>query len=207
MPKKNPNLGGHRGPISTTYRITLPNTMADKINYVGARAGFDHMTAWFLHIFHTAKAPLGYDKYMEDYEAAAEDNASELVHIPIAGTIAAGKPIEPIEENTETVAVPKNVLTQPGEFFALRVRGDSMKEDRIDDGDIVICHHQEDAEPGERTVAMIDEKFGKYATLKRYYPEGKNVRLQPANGHHDPLVIPASKLKIGGKVILIIKAA
>jgi repressor LexA len=102
--------------------------------------------------------------------------------LPFLGYIAAGKPIEAIEDREEIDV--SEVLTDKGDTFVLQVRGDSMIEDHIQDGDYVICRRQATASDGETVVALID---GGEATLKRIYREGRRIRLQSANPDYPPI--------------------
>ena len=106
----------------------------------------------------------------------------QVAEILLVGTIAAGQPIEAIEER-EPITVPKSMLSGSGEHFALRVSGDSIIGDGIFDKDIVVIRKQEFANEGDTIVAIIN---GNEATLKRLYKEKDGFRLQPANPNIDP---------------------
>ncbi len=122
------------------------------------------------------------------------------VTIPFAGVVAAGRPIEAIEQQ-ETLEVPASLL-RGGENFALRVRGDSMIEDGIHDGDIVIVRRQPTAENGETVVAMIDGE----ATVKRLQRKADRVELQPANAALRPIVVERGRgFQILGVVVGLIR--
>lgn len=123
----------------------------------------------------------------------------ELVKIPLVGTIAAGEPIEAIEDR-ETIKVPKSQLSKSGEHYALRVQGNSMIDEGILDGDIVVIRKQPDAENGETVVALINNNE---VTLKKIYKEKNGFRLQPANPNLKPIF--TKELVIQGKVISIIR--
>lgn len=123
--------------------------------------------------------------------------ASEALDVPILGTVAAGRPIEAIEDASESIRVPAQMMGRPGETFALRVRGDSMIEDQICDGDIVIVESRLEARDGETVVALVG---GDEATLKRFYRRGSQVRLVPANSNMEPLELPAADVQIRGVV-------
>jgi repressor LexA len=117
--------------------------------------------------------------------------------LPFFGRIAAGRPIEALAGN-ERVAVPGHLLSgKPGDHYVLRVVGDSMIEEGIHDGDFVIVLRRDVAEPGEMVVALV----GDDATLKRFFPEGKMVRLQPAHPTMQPIVVPASTVRVQGVVV------
>ena len=114
--------------------------------------------------------------------------------LPLLGTVAAGMPIEAIEEH-ETIAVPPEMLGRPGERFVLRVRGDSMIDEHIQDGDLVVVESRATARNGETVVALVG---GSDATLKRFYHDGPTVRLVPANERMEPIVVPAEDVQVRG---------
>lgn len=117
--------------------------------------------------------------------------------LPFFGRIAAGRPIEALTGD-ERVGVPEHLLRgRASEHYVLRVAGDSMVEDGIQDGDLVVVRRRERAEPGEMVVALVGEE----ATLKRYYPEGDRVRLQPAAPGMRPLLVPAASVRVQGVVV------
>ncbi|BCX16108.1 MAG: hypothetical protein KatS3mg098_337 [Candidatus Parcubacteria bacterium] len=124
----------------------------------------------------------------------------ETVEIPLLGTIAAGQPIEAIED-PEMIEVPKSQLSKSGEHYALRVQGDSMIDEGIYDGDIVIIRKQPIAENGETVVALINDNE---VTLKKIYREKNGFRLQPANPKIKPIF--TKELIIQGKVISVIRS-
>jgi SOS regulatory protein LexA len=125
-----------------------------------------------------------------------------LVHIPLLGQIAAGQPIEAIQ-NKEMIAVPQDKVANSKNVYALRVVGDSMIEENINDGDVVLVKHQETAENGQKVVALVDNQE---ATLKKYYRERGRVRLQPANQSMEPIIIRKDQdFKIQGVVLDVVK--
>ena len=115
--------------------------------------------------------------------------------LPLFGYIAAGRPLE-VEVSDETVTVPDR-LTSRGENYVLKVRGDSMIEDGILDGDYVIIARRERAENGEMVVANVNGEV----TLKRFYHEGERVRLQPANSMMSPIYASAREVAVQGIVV------
>src|SRR3989338_7872095 len=126
----------------------------------------------------------------------------DLVQIPLLGAIAAGQPIEAIREK-ESIAVPQNKIPRSGKFYALRVLGNSMTEENINDGDVVLIKEQATAENGQKVVALIDNYE---ATLKKFYKERGHIRLQPANKTLNPIIIENGRdLSIQGVVINVIK--
>jgi len=145
----------------------------------------------------------GYLKKIENQPRSIELNEkrkqSNLVAVPLLGVIAAGEPIEAIE-NKETIKVQKNLLSKSGEHFALRVQGNSMVNEGIFDGDTVIIRKQPDAENGETVVALIN---GNEVTLKKIYKEKNGFRLQPANPNLKPIF--TKELTVQGKVVSVIR--
>ncbi len=127
-------------------------------------------------------------------------NKEEMIKIPILGTIAAGQPIEAVEIPDETIAVAKSEIGRIGQYYALRVRGESMINEGIFDGDTVIIKNQQTATNGQTVVAIIDNNE---ATLKKIYKEKKRIRLQPANQTMLPLY--RNEVEIRGVVIKIIR--
>ena len=129
---------------------------------------------------------------VEPIEASPEASAA----LPLLGRVAAGHPIEAVE-TPETLEVPRSLLPRSGECFALRVQGDSMIDDQIADGDVVIVESRPQASDGETVVALLR---GEEATLKRFYRRGSRVRLQPANASMRALDVPAEEVEIRGVV-------
>lgn len=119
--------------------------------------------------------------------------------IALLGSVAAGRPIEPFPDE-ETIEVPASLLGK-GEHFVLRVRGDSMVEDGIRDGDYVVVSRRASAQNGQTVVALIRGE----ATLKRYYTEGTRVRLQPANAAMKPIFAEARDVTVQGVVTGLIR--
>jgi len=113
--------------------------------------------------------------------------------IPLAGLITAGEPIEAVEEK-EMISVPATITSGPDDYFALRVKGDSMIEDGIFNGDCVIIRRTNTANNGDVVVALLENQF---ATLKRFYREKDHIRLQPANASMEPFRIKGN-VKIQG---------
>ncbi len=137
---------------------------------------------------------------VEPLESARHRAAATAV--PLLGRVAAGSPIEAIEDQ-ESVAVPDDMLGGKGPHFVLRVRGNSMIEDQIRDGDCVVVESRDAAENGEMVIALVD---GDSATVKRYFREGDGrIRLQPASHMHAPLYYDESDVQIRGVVIGVIR--
>jgi repressor LexA len=112
-------------------------------------------------------------------------STGQTVEVPILGKVAAGQPLLATRNYDDTVKVDRFFIGQNREVFALRVKGESMIEDGIFDGDYVFVKKQLQANPGETVVVMIDDE----ATVKRYYPEGETIRFQPANAAMEPILV------------------
>ena len=117
--------------------------------------------------------------------------------ISVLGSIAAGTPIEAIQQEVDKVALPED-LQKNGEHFGLKVKGDSMIEAGINDGDTVIIKKASNAENGQIAVVLIDEQE---ATLKRIRKKGKTIALEAANKNYDTKIYAANRIKIQGKLV------
>ena len=127
-----------------------------------------------------------------------EDTSSDsLCEVKLLGRIAAGAPLEVVDYE-ERIPVPRFLLgrVKPDRVYALRVKGDSMIDEHICDGDIALIENRTDARDGEIVVALLIEE--NQATLKRLYRRGPNVELQPANSQLQPLTIPANQVRVQG---------
>jgi len=129
-----------------------------------------------------------------------------VVRVPIVGRIAAGEPIEAIESRDDYLEL--GAGTVPDGCYALQVKGKSMIEDLIDDGDLVVVRPQETAENGDIVVALLMSHSASsegVATLKRLYRERGQVRLQPANAAMQPIFVDPDQLRVQGKVVSVIR--
>ena len=136
-------------------------------------------------------------------EVVRTDPNSLALELPLLGTVAAGLPLEVYpEQEQETVAVPHDMVRR-GNNYVLRVKGESMVEEQIRDGDYIIVNSRQTAENGEMVVALVD---GEAATVKKFYREaGGRVRLQPANATMQPMYFPADRVAIQGIVVGVIR--
>ena len=132
------------------------------------------------------------------------------MRVPIVGSIAAGIPIPvfPNEIDSQNadfdfIEISSEINKKYGTLFALEVKGTSMIDALIDDGDVVVIKPTLEADSGDMVVAWLKEE--EEATLKRYYPEGQQVRLQPANSQMEPIYCNAANLEIKGKVVEVIR--
>ncbi len=129
----------------------------------------------------------------------------EVIHaleLPVMGRIAAGVPIEAISEVSHHVAVPGTMLSGRGNHYALEVRGDSMIEAGINDGDVVVIREQNTAENGDIVVALVDDSE---ATLKRFRRRGGMIALEAANPAYETRVLPDHQVKVQGRLVGLIR--
>ena len=138
--------------------------------------------------------------------AAVESKAPSLARVPVVGCIAAGEPIEAFEGEHESLEFSAQLV--PDGCFALRVKGKSMIEDLIDDGDIVVIRPQQTAQNGDIVVALLNNQGAQdsVATLKRFYRERNQVRLQPANATMDPILVNPTDVQVQGKVVAVMRS-
>jgi repressor LexA len=129
--------------------------------------------------------------------AAPDDDSGRSVAVPVMGRIAAGTPIEAIQSKSHVINMPPDMLGS-GEHFALEVRGDSMIDAGILDGDIALLRRTEAADTGDIVVALIDEEE---ATLKRFRRRGASIALEPANTAYEVRILPPNRVRIQGKMV------
>lgn len=127
-------------------------------------------------------------------------NMTDGMELPIMGYIAAGKPIEPIRDPNVTIKVSPEMVSGKKRSFVLQVKGDSMIEDGILDGDYVVIEEQNEAHNGDIVVALLENGL---ATLKRFYKEATRIRLEPANSSMRPIY--AANVRIQGKCVGVIR--
>jgi len=141
-------------------------------------------------------------------QRSAPPALSRIVAIPKFGIISAGSPIAAFgqQENPfagDTLALTLDLVPDSSELYALQVKGDSMIDALVYDGDWVVIKHQLTAQPRDMVVAWIKDR--EETTLKYYFPEGAMVRLQPANPAYAPIYVPADQLEIQGKVVAVVR--
>ncbi len=123
-----------------------------------------------------------------------------LIQVPLVGLIAAGKPILAVETLGDTINLPSEIIGKRKNVYCLKVKGDSMIDSMIMDGDIVVVEKTEYAQNGDTVVALLDDST---ATLKKFYKERKFIRLKPANPNYEDIVVDS--ITIQGKVIAIFR--
>ena len=128
---------------------------------------------------------------------AGNDDAGAAVSLPVMGRIAAGVPIDAIQHQTHAILVPPEMIAG-GEHYALEVKGDSMIEAGILDGDTALIKRTEAADTGDIVVALIDDEE---ATLKRFRRRGASIALEPANSSYEVRILPPNRVRIQGKLV------
>ena len=131
----------------------------------------------------------------------------DVVNIPLAGFIFASNPVlvgdTPQTAADEVIALTRDIVRDSGDLFALRVKGDSMIDAMVNDGDIVVMKKADRARNGEMVAVWLSDR--NETTLKHFYLEGNKVRLQPANPTMQPIMVDPSKVQIQGKVVLVVR--
>ena len=164
---------------------------------IGAAFGLSSVATVHKHVAHLVEKGLlrkGWNRSRSLEPVHQEGRPA--VTLRLAGVVAAGAPIEAIEDR-ESIGVPQELVPSRGECFVLRVRGDSMIDEQIRDGDFVVVESRPEARDGETVVALVR---GEEATLKKLYRKGAKVRLVPANAALAPMEFPARDVQVRGVV-------
>ena len=133
----------------------------------------------------------------------AMDVVASAVELPVMGRIAAGVPIEAISEVSHHIAVPGSMISGRESHYALEVRGDSMINAGINDGDVVVIREQDAAQNGDIVVALVE---GHEATLKYYRRKGAMIALEAANPAYETRVLSESQVKVQGRLVGLIRS-
>ncbi len=191
--------------LDFVQKYTSKHRYAPSLEEIKDRFDFSSVSTAHYHIKNLEKAGL-LKKQENKARAIKIDVEEKMVQVPILGAIAAGSPIEAIEDRQETVAISKSALLgfRSSDIYALRVQGQSMIEEGIDDGDIVIISSQINPSNGDKVVALINNEE---VTLKKFYQEKNRIRLQPANSLLNPIFVNPDELTIQGKVLMTVKTA
>ena len=162
--------------IKTEFGLSWTSTAQDRVNALVKKG-------------HLIKLDRGYT-----LPAEPSNPADDQTSLPLIGSVAAGKPIEAVTV-PDFINVPKSMLKSGGNYYCLRVKGDSMIEDNIIDGDIVIIRGQNFCENGDTVVAMVNGE----TTLKRYYKKKTQIELRPSNSKLKPIYVqPEDQFRIAG---------
>jgi repressor LexA len=179
------------------------NGYSPSLEEIGGKLGLSSVATAHKHVSHLVQK--GYVRRTWNQNRSIEivdsGDGPAAVRLPLCGTIAAGAPLEAIQ-TSEGLNVPGELVRDAANSFVLQVRGSSMINEQIRDGDFVIIERRKVARDGETVVALIE---GAEATLKRFYRDGARVRLEPANPQMKPIVVPADDLEVQGVVIAVIR--
>lgn len=134
--------------------------------------------------------------------AAAKAIAIEATELPVLGRIAAGEPIQAINDIPPEIAVPSQMLSGSGKHYALEVKGDSMIDAGINNGDVVVIRETSQASDGDIVVAQIE---GYEATLKRFRRKGDSIMLEAANPAYEPRILPSGSVSVQGRLVGLIR--
>ena len=171
---------------------------APSLEEVGRRFGLSSLATVHKHL--TNLQEKGFIKRAwnrsRSVELVPKPAGSRVLELPLLGYVAAGAPIEAVA-SSESIAVPENFIGRR-ETYVLRVRGDSMIDEQIRDGDMVIVEDRKTADNGEMVIALLR---GSDVTLKKFYRDNGRVRLQPANPALQPIFVDAAQVKIQGVVV------
>jgi len=173
------------------------NGYSPSLEEIGARFGLSSVATVHKHVQHLVEK--GYLRKAWNRSRSVEpveSDGARGIELPLLGQVAAGAPIEAIEVE-ERVTVPSEMVSRRAQTFVLRVRGDSMIEEHIEDGDLVVIESRAEARNGETVVALIR---GEEATLKKFFRRGPKVVLEPANQALRPIEVPAADVQIRGVV-------
>lgn len=146
------------------------------------------------------KRKQGRERSIEIINSNFDFSAGESIKVPILGFIAAGQPLEPLSDPNATLDISPSFVSGRKRVFVLQVRGESMIEEQIRDGDFVVVEHTDEAKNGEIVVALLDNGM---ATLKRFFKEANRIRLEPANAKMQPIFV--KNVSIQGKVVGLIR--
>lgn len=186
-------------------KYTSKNKFAPSLEEIKGHFKFASVSTAHYHIKKLEDAGL-LRKQENKARAINFDIEQKMIQVPILGAIAAGSPIEAIEDRQETIAIAQSAISgfKSNDVYALRVQGQSMIEEGIDDGDIVIILNQQSPNNGDKVVALINNEE---VTLKRFFREKDKIRLQPANSTMNPIFVEPDELTIQGKVLMTVKTA
>jgi repressor LexA len=192
-------------------QFTRENRYPPTIREIGQAAGISSTSVvnYNLNILEE-KGMINRDRTISRGIRLVESRDEQVVSIPLLGLIAAGAPL-PIPDSSsdfgifgdETVELTRGIVKDTDNVYALQVKGNSMIDALIHDGDIVVMKHQQHADNGDLVAVWLHDE--KETTLKRFYLEGDRVRLQPANPTMGPMYFPAKNVEIQGKVVCVIR--
>jgi len=170
--------------------------IAEKFHFASLNAVFKHLQAL------QRRGHLQRDPNRARSIQLSASRSQGVQRLPLYGYVAAGQPLEAVTA-PESLEIPDSFLPRrKGSYYVLRVRGESMIEEHIQDGDYIVVEARETANPGEMVIALIDNEN---ATLKKFYPQGAKIKRQPANEALAPMVFEAPRVKIQGVVVGVLR--
>ncbi len=190
--------------LSFLTGYTEEHGYAPSFEEIASRFNYNSLATVHEHLTNLERK--GYIKRSYNESRAIEILPSDVfqrsVELPLLGLVAAGSPIESLSHN-ESVSVPDGFLRRNGSHYVLKVRGESMIEDHIEDGDYVVVNERQSADNGEMVIALLD---GAAATVKRYFRERDGrIRLQPSNETMEPLYVHEDDVRIQGIVVGVLR--
>ncbi|MEM8980656.1 MAG: transcriptional repressor LexA [Pseudomonadota bacterium] len=179
--------------------VKLPDAIAGSASVLGSVSGHTARTSGF--------QPVVIDGAKEDSPAPSQPAAAmpvntHAIELPVMGRIAAGVPIAAISEVSHNVAVPGQMVSGAGNHYALEVKGDSMIDVGINDGDVVVIQEADTADNGDIVVALVEDQE---ATLKRYRRQGSTVALEAANPAYETRLLRDDQVKVQGRLVGLIR--
>jgi repressor LexA len=184
--------------IQTSGSAPTLRQIADAIGVSSLATVHEHLTA--LENKGLIKRKTGKTRAIDLVGTSEEDLSSDGLQVPILGFIAAGEPIEPYTDPNATVSISPSFVSGKKRVYVLQVRGESMIDEQIRDGDFVVVEQSDDAKNGDIVVALLDNGM---ATLKRFFKEATRIRLEPANAKMSPIFV--KNVRIQGKVVGLIR--
>lgn len=191
--------------LDVIHQFIDHNGYSPSLEEIGAKLGLSSVATVHKHVSHLVQK--GHVRRTWNQNRSIEpvsptvDAGDAALQLPLCGSIAAGSPLEAVPTD-ESICVPPDMVRRPSESYVLRVQGDSMINEQIRDGDFVIVEQRQTARDGETVVALLDEGD---ATLKRFFRDGEQIRLEPANPAVPPIVCPADSVRVQGVVIGVIR--
>lgn len=180
------------------------NRYSPSLEEIGEELGLSSVATVHKHISHLVDKGFVRRAWNQNRSIELADpveESSRVAELRLRGTIAAGHPLDAVETD-ESIAVPAEMVRDRDNSFVLRVQGDSMINEQIRDGDLVVVERRETARNGETVVALVDQSE---ATLKQFYREGPRIRLQPANPLIDPIVVDSERVQVQGIVVGVLR--
>ena len=174
------------------------NGYSPSLEEIGGSLGLSSVATVHKHISHLVEK--GFVRRVWNQNRSielADDTRGKALDLPLVGTIAAGYPLEALP-TAETITVPADMVSGKGRTFVLKIQGESMIGEQIREGDCIIVESRQTANNGDMVVALVD---GSDATVKRFYKERDQIRLEPANPRYKPIMVsPANRVTIQGVV-------